>query len=103
MLLEHLSQEQREQYEEHEAFLAEAPSGRRYLILYGMTSNVAELDENNRQIARYCIHARQRGVPVEDVMLAQKLLIETNEEEFLRIANRSTFGASGVIDWLEGV
>jgi hypothetical protein len=35
----------------------------------------------------FCLEAEDPDVPVEDVMLAQKLLLETNEGEFLRVAN----------------
>ena len=35
----------------------------------------------------FCLEAEDPAVPVEDIMLAQKLLLETNEGEFLRQAN----------------
>ena len=60
---------------------------RRYLVKYGWAGNVEQIDENGRQVARFCIHPRNI-VPVPDNMLAQKLMLESNEEEFLRIANR---------------
>jgi hypothetical protein len=42
----------------------------------------------------YCIHPDgSLGLPVEDWAIAQKLLLETNEEEFLRIANKTRLRA----------
>ena len=37
--------------------------------------------------ATYCIHPR--GVPDPDAHLAQALMLATDEDEFLRVANRS--------------
>jgi hypothetical protein len=45
------------------------------------------VDENDKPLSRYCIHPRD-AVPDEDTMLMQMLMLETNEQEFLRIANR---------------
>ena len=46
------------------------------------------LDEGGRPAEVYCIHPSE-WVPHEDNMLAQKLMLEYDEESFLRIANRS--------------
>ena len=35
----------------------------------------------------FCLEAEDPLVPVEDVMLAQKLMLEQDEGEFLRVAN----------------
>lgn len=60
---------------------------KKYRIERGTTGNIKLLYENSDNPKhQYCIHPT--GVPVGDVMLAQKLLLETNEEEFLRVANR---------------
>lgn len=40
----------------------------------------------------YCIHPRE-SYPVDDTVAAFKLLLETDEDEFLRIANASRVGA----------
>jgi hypothetical protein len=59
----------------------------KYRIERGISGNVKLINENDdRPKHQYCIHPVD--VPVGDVMLAQKLLLETNEEEFLRVANR---------------
>lgn len=62
--------------------------GRRltYRIREGHAGNVDALDPSERLISRFCAHPLGR-VPVYDVMLAQKLWIETDEEMFLREAS----------------
>ncbi len=59
---------------------------RTYRITYGIAGNVI-LIEKGKPVARYCIYPI--GIPIEDVMLAQKLMLETDEESFIRIANRT--------------
>lgn len=61
--------------------------GRRftYRIREGHSGNVEALDSSGRVISRFCAHPLGR-VPVSDVMLAQKLWIETDENMFLKKA-----------------
>lgn len=60
--------------------------GKTYRIKRGTHGNVREI-VNGIETASFCI--QPPGLPTEDVMLAQKLLLEANEPEFLRIANRT--------------
>jgi hypothetical protein len=61
---------------------------RRYRIKKGIAGNVKLLDSGGREMRSYCIHPRI-DLPVADVMLGQKLLLEADEREFLRIANET--------------
>lgn len=63
-------------------------SMRVYRIDYGFLGNVKLLGPDGEVDRSYCIHSDCR-LPYEDQMLAQKLLLEANEEEFLRIANET--------------
>jgi len=56
-----------------------------YRIREGHSGNVDALDSRGRLIDRFCAHPLGR-VPVYDVMLAQKLWIETDENMFLKEA-----------------
>lgn len=56
-----------------------------YRIREGHAANVDALDANGRAISRFCAHPVGR-LPVYDVMLAQKLWIETDENMFLKKA-----------------
>ena len=56
-----------------------------YRIREGHSGNVDALDSRGCVISRFCAHPLGR-VPVYDVMLAQKLWIETDETMFLRKA-----------------
>ena len=63
-----------------DAFRVTAASGRQYVIHRGYAGNVES------EGFRYCIHGPS-DLPHADQMLMQKLLLETDEAAFLRIAN----------------
>jgi hypothetical protein len=79
-----LSPAQRNQYRARRWFEVTTASGRRYRILRG---GVVRLDPRG---AGYCIEATS-PVPVADEMLANKLLLETDECRFLATAHRFPF------------
>lgn len=81
-----LSPEQRSAYDLHKHFDVRAQSGRIYRLHRGPVRNVHVLDHGGQGIRGYCIHPRET-VPVADVLVAQKLMLEADEQEFLRIAN----------------
>jgi hypothetical protein len=91
LLVAHLKPAQKKSYREgryFEVLTGDRRRTRRYRVKHGWAGNVEELDEQGRPVARYCIHPRDT-VPIPDNLLAQKFLLETNEQEFLRIANRT--------------
>lgn len=49
--------------------------------------NVSELDRNGQEVARLCFVPDGR-LPIGDVMLAQKIALETNEPGALKVAVR---------------
>lgn len=82
-----LSQEQRGDYERNGFFFVRAPSGNRYRInKNGQHGNVYLVDDNGQELVSYCIQPRE-GLPDADAHVTQKLMLETAEAEFLRIAN----------------
>jgi hypothetical protein len=87
LLLRHLTEEQREQFLAHKAFVViGGKSGVRYRIRDEghMIANVDVVDAGYR----LCGHCDTRTIPIGDQPLAQKLMIEGDEEAFVRIANR---------------
>jgi hypothetical protein len=76
-----LSPAQRKQYRRRRWFEVTTTSGRRYRILRGA---VVRLRPRG---SAYCIEATS-PVPVADEMLANKLLLETDERRFLATAHR---------------
>jgi len=76
-----LSPAQRQQYRARGWFEVTTASGRRYRILRG---GVVRRDPRG---SGYCIEATS-PVPVADEMLANKLLLETDERRFLATAHR---------------
>jgi hypothetical protein len=69
-------------------FMVVASSGRRYQIRRGRVRNVIEVDFAGKRLRTYCCHPADH-VPDADTMLAQKLMLEMSEDEFLRLANVS--------------
>lgn len=93
LLLRNLTQEQRDSFNEHKFFVVEGRSGDRYRIedRGHMVGNVAVLSRHiiRGEVVKHrlCGHC-DRSIPLADQLLAQKLMIEGAEDEFLRIANR---------------
>lgn len=61
-------------------------SRKRYRIHKGRSGNVELLGPDGVPIRKYCVHPHLY-VPDEDTMVAQKLMLETDEERFLKTAN----------------
>jgi len=61
------------------------PSGRRYRIFTGTSLNVCELDDRGRVRCGWCF-VPVGDLPIGDVMLAQKLALETCESAALAVA-----------------
>jgi hypothetical protein len=84
-----LSLTQRQQYETRRYFdVIGGQTGHRYRIRHGHQMNVESLDSNGQRTQILCF-LPQRGLPVGDVLLAQKLALELFESEALSIANTS--------------
>jgi len=83
-----LSAEQLAQFDAHNFFdVIGCHTAKRYRIYYANVANVEELDKVGRPIMRYCFIPKGDLVP-GDVMLAQKIALETNELAALAVANR---------------
>lgn len=89
-----LSVSQKAMLEANRFFYVDAPSGRRYRIDQGNHANVKVVDKVTGAILeRLCV--QPDGLPDGDVMLIQKLLIETAEQAFRDTANISAYGPGG--------
>ena len=87
LLCGNLTKAQIEQLTRSGKFLVETKSGRIYEIRRGQQHNVFLLGPDGQPIEEFCAHP-SGGLPDADAMLAQKLVLETDEEHFCRIANR---------------
>jgi hypothetical protein len=88
LLREWLSPMQRAQFDASKSFeVVGCDSGRRYRILYGKVTNVYEIDDAGRPVIGWCF-APSGHLVAADVMLAQKIALETNERATLAVANR---------------
>jgi hypothetical protein len=88
LLKEWLSPVQLAQYKSDGYFqVTGSHSGKRYRIRHDRLMNVDELDERGTRVAVWCF-GPEGYLPVGDVMLAQKIALETDEQAALVIANR---------------
>lgn len=88
LLRQMLTPEQKESLEQKKCFFLHTPDGKKFRIDRGRTGNVKLVNARDEVIESYCIHPKI-ACPDADTMLAQKLLIETDLEQFERVANIS--------------
>jgi len=90
LLREWLSQEQLAQYDWHGYFeVIGCHTGKRYRICHGNGANIIELDDAALPRTGWCFVPRAPLV-AGDVMLAQKIALETDERGALAVANNFT-------------
>ena len=83
-----LSPTQRMQFDSSGSFdVIGCDSGKRYRVYSEMVPNVRELDDAGRPTVGFCFIPIGRLV-MGDVILAQKIALETNERGALAVANR---------------
>jgi hypothetical protein len=88
LLREWLSQEQLAQYDAHRYIeVIGCQTGKRYRIYYGIGANVIELDDAALPRTGWCFVPSDHLV-VGDVMLAEKIALETDERGALASANQ---------------
>jgi hypothetical protein len=86
LLREWLSNEQLVQFNKHSYFEVKgSQSGKRYRIRYGAVTNIQELDQRGHPKAGWCFLPNELLV-AGDVMLAQKIALETDELAALAVA-----------------
>jgi hypothetical protein len=87
LLTEWLSPEQWAQYEAYGFFdVTGSDTGRRYRIRHGTVANVYEVDESGQTRAGWCF-VPNGNLVAGDVVLAQKIALETDERGALAVAN----------------
>lgn len=88
LLLEHLTEEQKEDYRKFGAFNVVSMSHKRYrIVAKTYIGNIKQIDDQGKVKAVYCYHLKGE-FPVPDHLLAQKLMLECCEDEFFQVANR---------------
>lgn len=96
LLLAHLTPEQRDQYKRDGTFEVRGnASNRRYRIAARYFNGVTQLNKKGRATHRLCFYPGRIGsymLPLCDIMLAQKVALETNEYRTRRKANISSVG-----------
>ena len=88
LLKEWLSPAQLARFESYGHFeVIGSRTGKRYRIRYHRVVNIDELDERGAQVATWCF-GPAGSLPRGDIMLAQKIALENDEDAALAIAIR---------------
>jgi hypothetical protein len=88
LLREWLSPDQRARFESYGHFeVTGSRTGKRYHIRHDWVVNIDELDERGAQVATWCF-GPEGSLPRGDIMLAQKIALENDEDAALAIAIR---------------
>ena len=83
-----LTPEQNKQYDEHQYFeVIGSRTGKRYRIRHGRQMNIEEIDDKGKRVRGICT-LPEGGLVAGDCMLAQKIALETFEDEALKTANK---------------
>jgi hypothetical protein len=91
LLLSWLTPEQEKQWNARCAFeVIGCDTGTRYRITYRAVMNVHELDADGHSVKQWCF-TPEGGLAAGDMLLAQKIALETMETRALTIANSQTF------------
>jgi hypothetical protein len=91
LLLSWLTPEQEKQWQARGDFdVIGGDTGTRYRITYRAVMNVHELDADGHPVKQWCF-APEGRLAAGDIMLAQKIALETMETKALAIANSQTF------------
>ena len=89
LLKEWLSPKQRACYERFRCFdVVGSDTGTRYRIHHGTQTNIEELSHTGQRVCKWCF-VPSGNLVAGDVMLAQKIALETNERGALSVAHRS--------------
>lgn len=91
LLLSHLTPAQRDTFEKNQWFVVEGGRSRQLYRIRstGISGNIDVLEGRPGKVThRLCCHLRDVSVPLFDHILAQKIWIEADEDQFLRTANR---------------
>jgi hypothetical protein len=90
LLKEWLSPAQLRCYEEHRYFeVTGSDSAKVYRIYYGKQANIDQLDSIGQLVCRLCF-VPEGNLVAGDIMLAQKIALESSESDALAVANRFT-------------
>jgi hypothetical protein len=96
LLFSVLNEVQRQSLAKNAWFLVKGKSGKGYRLRKGRAGNVDEIDPKTGVVLRtLCAHPSM-DVPDGDTVAAQKLMLETDDEEFFRIANKRS-GLGGAV------
>jgi hypothetical protein len=85
LLLTFLSPDQQAELRASRHFHVRAKNGALFRIDAKPHQNIFMI-ENGKEVTQYCVVSKS-SIPVYDLMLAQKLMLESNFEEFTRLAN----------------
>lgn len=100
LLLSCLTPEQRAMFEKHAGFRVVSNLGNVFELRSERIHNVRRLDAECRPIEEWCVTPNGR-IPVHDVLLAQKVMLETDELGLRARANVWSLPSRQMVQWGE--
>lgn len=88
LLFAHLDKIQTAQYRKEKKFTVRSKDGADFELQSLWSGNAVEMTPDGKRLARFCIHPAVI-VPIPDLLLSQKLMLETDPAAFRRIANKT--------------
>ena len=89
LFIKHLSPQQYETFINHNYIMVKSNKGHRYQINTGLIYiNIRRMDGWFIERRQFCMQLKNITCPRYDHLLAQKLIIESDEKRFLAVANR---------------
>lgn len=87
LLLSCLTEAMRKLYAAENKILVASNKGRIFEIRHARMHNVFLLDEHMKRVEEWCVTLVGAKIPIPDIMLSQKLMLETNEDDLRIEAN----------------
>ncbi len=87
LLRRFLTERQLADFDKHGHFFMQTPKGHRYKIGSARDHNVVRLNRRGKPMRVFCASIYGVRVPLEDVLLAQLLMLQADEDGFVRVAN----------------
>lgn len=87
LLLRNLTPKQQDDYLYEGRFTVKTKRGHRYVIGKNWSQNIVRVNRRGKPMRVYCVSVHG-NVPLEDSILGQKLMLEHDEDHFLKVARQ---------------
>jgi hypothetical protein len=101
LLEDNLNPAQKHQLHSYHSFRVTSSKGRKYTIdCTSIVTNISRREDDDYTAYRFCLYIQDGVIPRADTFLAQKLLIESDEDYFLHLATRYKISRNNITSLL---